>query len=517
MTSPPIARPARKIVWHPLAFALQPIAALYATNAQIASLADVWRAIAIILATTCILWAALTVITRRSEKAALVVSLFLFAFFFWGHFLDRFIPPDQIFHKTRFFIAYVVFFSIPGIAFFFLKSTQSLSRLFHVFGGVLLALPVATLLLSGAATASPALAMRTIDQDSAWEQATLPPSQQRDIFVLLLDGYPRDSVLRDDYHIDNSTFLDGLRARGFHVTDDSYSNYNKTLWSLGSALNGAYLQDLLPTIDPTSSDLRPLLNVFRQNRVFRFFSRQGYSLYAFETGFELADLRVSVDHFLAPHGWGNEFEALVLQMTPIPAMYSKIAGSDFLYDQHRKRIRFVRDTFKEMASHPSATPRFVWTHMVIPHDPIIFGPNGESRQIQSRFIWGDAPPAHLSWNEYTSIYGDQLVYLHAMVLDMLDTLLQSAAEPPLIVVMSDHGPHNLPHKQCAASFKNLCAIYTPPDISWMPPVPMDLVNLFPSVINMLMDSEEPIPLSTETRLYRVNWEQPYQPALCEEP
>lgn len=511
----PINDGARSHIWHPLAFALQPVVSLYAENVQFIQTLDIWRAACVLLLGTLVFWGILTLIMRHADKSALITSLFIFAFFFWGHFVAHFIPSTHVFQKTPVFIAYAAVFCITASAFALLKNTRVWTRFFHVVGGVLVLLPMLSLLVQGFTGSSLRHTAQASQDHAAWEEAAAAPFRNHDVYVLLLDGYPRADVLLHDYTYDNSAFLNELRARGFHVANNSYSNYDRTLWSLASALNGGYIDDLLEIGDPQSTNLRPLVGLMRQNRVFDLFSRQGYSLYAYETGFELADMRGSVDHFLSPGRWGNEFEELILQMTPIPALYQRFAGSDYLFDAHRKRVRFVCDHLKSLAGHDADSPRFVWAHMVIPHDPIVFGPAGEPRRIQDRFLWGDAPPAHFTWSEYVSVYGDQLTYLNMLMLDVLDHILSDDAPDPVVVIVADHGPHNLPHHRCASSFKILCAIRMPHGMEWTPRDEVDLVNLFPFLINILATADEDIPLNEQTILYRTHWSRPYQPTICE--
>ena len=517
MTPPPPAKRPRRWIWHPFAFALSPIVALYAANADLVAVADIGRSAALALAGAGILWALLAALARSAKKAALLASVSLFAFFFWGHFVHQFISSAQVFNKTPYFIAYFSFFLLLDFALLFLRSRRAPTRFFHVCGGLLLAFPLLSLALRGLAAGPANSAGRTANGAAEWAAADAADFPRRDVFVLLLDGYPRADVLRDDYFFDNTPFLDALRARGFHVVENSHANYPKTLWSLGATLNGAHLRDLIEMDDPDSRDLRPLLGLVKNNRVFRFFARHGFSLYAFETGFDVAEMRGSVHHFLSPRSWGNEFDSLVLQLTPIPALAQRISGNALLFDRHRKRVRFTFNTLKAMPAHPAETPRFVWAHVILPHDPIVFGAGGEPRQIQERFVWGDAPPAHLPWPAYAAQYAAQLGYLNGLVLEALDSILHNTRPEPLIVVFSDHGPHNLLHKNCGSHFKNLCAIHVPAEIPWTPVDHLDLVNLFPFLLNALGASEQPIPLAEESRRYLADWDRPYRLNPCESP
>ncbi len=69
-------------------------------------------------------------------------------------------------------------------------------------------------------------------------------SQPPDIYYIILDGYGRSDVLKNEYDYDNSDFLNGLRGLGFYVADCSQSNYAQTQISLASSLNFNYLDAL---------------------------------------------------------------------------------------------------------------------------------------------------------------------------------------------------------------------------------------------------------------------------------
>lgn len=500
-------------IWHPIAFALQPVISQYALNAQIVTPAEIIRSAILLCVAALLLWLTLGSILRNRSKAALLTSLFFFAFFFWGHFVHKFVPPEHFFFKTRYFAGYTAVFVLIATGVSCLKNTHPLNRFLNIVGGLLLLLPLLSL-AGKAGKEAPTQAENGAGAHALWEQTAAENVARPDVIVLLLDGYSRADVLLNDYYFDNTPFLSELNARGFHVATNSHANYSKTLWSLGSALNGDYLDNLLPPELATSKTLRPLLKLLHRNQVFEWFHQQGYTRYAFETGFELADMRNSVDHFLAPRRIGNEFEALLIQLTPIPAVHQRLSGSNFFFDSHRERIHFVFDHLKQIIETPSAAPRFIWAHVNIPHDPIVFGPAGEPRQYQDRFVWGDAPPPQFSWQEYATHATEQITYLNSLVLDAIDAMQAATTNPPLIIIASDHGAHNLPHKRCEDSFKNLTAIYVPPSIDWVVPDDIALVNLFPMTINALLQGKAALPIATDVRFYLVDWPTPYAPVPC---
>ena len=57
------------------------------------------------------------------------------------------------------------------------------------------------------------------------------------VYYIILDKYASSKVLKDIFDFDNQNFISQLSARGFHVTENSHSNYAGTILSLTSSLN----------------------------------------------------------------------------------------------------------------------------------------------------------------------------------------------------------------------------------------------------------------------------------------
>ena len=73
--------------------------------------------------------------------------------------------------------------------------------------------------------------------------------ESRDIFVLLLDGYPRADSIADLFGADNSAFMDDLSRARIQVATDSESNYPVHPGTLTSML---YMRPLheIPALAP---------------------------------------------------------------------------------------------------------------------------------------------------------------------------------------------------------------------------------------------------------------------------
>jgi len=97
------------------------------------------------------------------------------------------------------------------------------------------------LLIAATVMAAPWSAVWTGAPDSEDEPAPRPGLP--DIYVILLDGYPRADTLAS-FGYDNGSFLSGLEARGFQVADSSTSNYMLSSLTLASMLHMRHIADI---------------------------------------------------------------------------------------------------------------------------------------------------------------------------------------------------------------------------------------------------------------------------------
>ena len=74
--------------FHPLLLAAYPALFLFARNTDEATLADLGRALAVLISAACLVWLVARLAVRDRLKAALVVSLTVIAAFSFGYFLE---------------------------------------------------------------------------------------------------------------------------------------------------------------------------------------------------------------------------------------------------------------------------------------------------------------------------------------------------------------------------------------------------------------------------------------------
>lgn len=309
-----------------------------------------------------------------------------------------------------------------------------------------------------------------------------------DIYFILLDGYSRADVLEQAYGFDNTPFLDGLRRRGFIVSDASDSNYNWTFLSLASTLNMEFVQALMgESLDPGSGDREFVYRLLRDNRAAAFLRARGYRYVHLQSTWGGTGSNPYADEFL-PCGGGvfrDDFLLAIAEGSWLRALGSR-ASMD-LAQCHLQNF----STLEGLATAPG--PKFVLAHFLPPHHPYLF--DREGRVLRNATLSNQFEFQKQLW-EHRDGYIDQLQFVNSRINQVLDRLTRESASPPIILLQSDHGP-NLrrglrPAERYRIRLANLSAVLlpgAPPDL-----IPADAtpVNLFRYVFDHYFDAGLPL-------------------------
>jgi hypothetical protein len=291
-------------------------------------------------------------------------------------------------------------------------------------------------------------------------ELTLDVDHPPDVYYIILDAYAGHDVLWEAYGLNNSEFLETLSDRGFYIADRSQSNYNHTELSLLSSLNMSYLADIDPTFSngaPPNTSVWGLLN---HGVVRKTFECLGYKIVTFDSGYYWTGWRDS-DYFIGvdTETFGelrrikgiNSFESQLIETSAgviintfankLPSYIQAELGHP--YQEQRNRILSIFDALGDYV--PSLPgPKFVFAHLLVPHPPYIFGPNGEPVEQYSAFTLGN--DQGVSGDIPESIgYPNQVSFTNKKIAETVDQILSSSRLPPIIIVQGDHGigRHNL--------------------------------------------------------------------------
>jgi hypothetical protein len=320
-----------------------------------------------------------------------------------------------------------------------------------------------------------------------------------DVYVILLDGYPRHDVLDETFDIDDSAFLDGLTDRGFVVSAESHSNYLSTIPSLISLLNYRHLADVpavASQVGRPNAHLGPAVHrAIVEAAVLDAFRAHGYETVAVASGFEDTELR-SADRFL-DGGQLNDFELAIVRPTMI-APLALALNPDAFSAYQRARIEWDFAALESLAAEDAGRPRFVFAHLPSPHTPWVVDGDGRpvaATNLETWYFGPDVVGRHPGV-DVTALFGGQVRFTGALTLRAIDAILSHSTTPPVILVVSDHGAVLDPaDADTERRLRNLFAAYTPghPDLF---PADATLVNAFPTIFEAYLDT--PLPRAKET-------------------
>ena len=278
-----------------------------------------------------------------------------------------------------------------------------------------------------------------------------------DIYLIIADGYPGRRQFNDILQHDNSAFYSALTQRGFQVTDSSISNYNFTFFSMASLLNMHYLQQV-------SGSIRDLRNIpagrkaFRNSQVPAYLQSLGYtfinhSIFDFPGNpapttptFWINDTRpISNQTFLSRLNRDLGYHLMTtLRLRPV---------QPFPRDLDLKNNELLFRNTLQAARYTGQEPRFIYTHLMMPHHPYYFDSSG-------RRIPDDSLTQELAFQKKAAV--QYITYSNRRLLSLLDSIQRNARTAPVIILLSDHGFREIrEEKDKPSMFLNLQAIYMP--------------------------------------------------------
>ncbi len=494
-----------RIPFHPFLWAVYPILALVANNLGQVYLWMAARSLVLSLLVTTILFFLAWLVFRNWHKAALPVSLFVVMVFAYGHIYpsieDAAILGINI-GRHRYLIIILVLLLAALLVWVARRKRNSLSSVtqaVNIIALILVTIPLfqITRYQLAQAVAHQSTSSTTSDAQTipGLSTLTLPDDKPApDIYYIILDAYGREDTLRDYFGYDNSAFISHLEELGFFVADCSQSNYSVTEFSIASALNMDYLDQF--KVEDGSLTYDELIS---HSAVRQAFESLGYQSVAFESGYGLTEIK-DADNYYSPNlrpgltnylGGINAFEALLLRTSlgfliyerfeTLPDKFKTMLST--AYAEHRTRILYTFDSLEQVSTQDD--PQFVFAHILAPHNPFVFGPDGELVVRSTPFTLNHDPESS-DPAEYALGYTNQLTYINQRTEELIDTILANSSTPPIIILQGDHGPM-LRATSADARMTNLTAIYLPPGLEFRDQLYESLtpVNIF----RLILDGE----------------------------
>ena len=419
-------------ILHPFLLAIYPVLAFLAYNIEQTSLGAALRPLFVSLGGAVILFLFLKLVLKESRKAGAIATTLLGFFFTYGHFYNMVEGTTFLgINLGRHRLLAPLWLALAVLIVVWLarqrRDFQTLTHVLNAIGIVAIILPLAQIGMYRFST-------RSISTQAASNRGIpgLPPNTDHpkpDIYYIILDTYSRDDMLKKYYQLDNSSFLSRLEAMGFYVARCAQSNYSQSELSMASSLNFDYLDKLGDNFNPPNTRRAGLSDLIQHSAVRETLHELGYTTVALDTGYDPTRI-TDADVYLAPRVSAeiNDFEEIFLRTTAARLLSEGVAFLNLPPDwvkrdqAHRARILFELEQMRQIPTLPG--PKFVFAHIITPHWPYVFGPNGE--QVHER-------------PESEKGYHDQVLFINQQMIPILENILTRSKTPPVIIVQGDHG------------------------------------------------------------------------------
>ena len=244
------------------------------------------------------------------------------------------------------------------------------------------------------------------------------------VYLILLDGYPRHDSLMDYVGFDNSPFHDALEQRGFDVAERSASHYHSSIQTITTMFQTRPLDELINAEWTGSHEQhRQLWHLLNASPVASAYEAAGFTTHSIvppSPGHVWRAAQVVHD---SP--WLSDFEAHL------------VAGGALLLvmpDRAMQRAEIL-DAIDSLEEAAGTSPRFVWAHIMSPHTPYVFTADGGPAEPCSAECQNHVGPPNAKLADRLT---GQIQFLNARILMALDHII--AVDPEAtVVVFSDHG------------------------------------------------------------------------------
>ena len=437
----------------PLLFAIFPILFLYSHNISETSANQVLIPILFSITGTLVLLILLRLLLRNTIKAAFATTLFIIFFFTYGRFYEL-LESWDIFVPQHSHLLPAVLLIWGYLVYFIWRAGRDFKKATVVFNAV----AVVLIMISLFSIASYQISKPSLQSDNGSQTqngtntgvGSTDPSTMPDIYCIILDEYAHPDTMAEFYDYDNSHFINKLIDRGFFVANSSRTVTPHTERSIAMLLNMEY-------IDFTEPD-EIVYQKITNNRVVDFLKVKGYKTVVFGQIHESGKYRIDADLYynFYQSGGGSgivgEFQRILWDTTMLRPFYAYLTGDQF--ESYHQRA--VLDTLDQLMKIPDLEgPKFVFVHLMNPHEPFVFGPNGESVST-------------MNWQNYKDkqFYLGQYVFITREVENVVDVILSESSLLPLIIIQSDHGirPHHSDIEIGSDEWKKIFNAYYLPDI-----------------------------------------------------
>ena len=226
-------------------------------------------------------------------------------------------------------------------------------------------------------------------------------------------------MLLELYDFDNSSTIDFFESNSFYVADQSKANYLRTVQSLSASLNLNYFSST-EWMEVDQSIYTSIKYLVTDSLVKNQLEALGYSIYVVPSSYGLTTWEGAIR--VGENPFGSTFLWEYLRTTAFSLFWLNLP-----YSAHREQIVNSFDLLENSVDLPG--PKLVFAHILSPHPPFVFNPDGSKTQPNQPYSIADA--SDLSWpiEKYQSGYLDQLEYINTEIENTVSQILAEIKRP----------------------------------------------------------------------------------------
>ena len=423
---------------HPFLFSLFPVLFIYSQNVHELPTQEIILPILSILSTAVLLWFLARFITKNNKKSGFIISLLLVLSFSYGHvyfLVDDFTLGNSDIGRHQYLLIPFVISFIAG-TYYFAKTKRKLdnaSTIATSITAILLVIVIINTVTYNVENISMLdnekntsyMSVNVYEPNIVYLSSNLDDIKNYpDVYYIILDGYMNSNSLKEFLNHDNQEFVAYLTDNGFKVNHESYSNYPSSDLSVISTLNMRYLNFL------DNNQIKPVQipnKMYVENSVMQNFKSAGYKIVNIQRPFPFISSPSLFDLTVCERN--KYIDSQLFSMT----MRTSILV--FLLEKWEERE--LREAslcnFSELVMQQQKfnEPMFVFSHILVPHPPYIFGPEGES-------ISSVRPQGLESWENQEG-YINSVKFANKKIQHVVEELLNDVEDPPVIIIQADHG------------------------------------------------------------------------------
>ena len=438
---------------HPILVAIFPILIIYSQNIGRVEIGELFLPVIIIVGLTIGLYYFLKSILKNENKSAIIVTLILITLFSYGHiyYLLNDVMIDEFdIGKNRYLIP--AFGLALGISIFFIirarRVFDNATSILNVISIVFIIVAISNVALVGAEITScdecsnQELFYETRDFSGYFETHKFSISENQelpDVYYLVLDEYARNDALVEYHDFSNHELTEFLENKGFHIAKNSFANYPMSVQSIPATMNMDYINFLADEIGTEVRNYKPLneknYGLYPNNMVIKNFKEMNYKIITFNTfALHLHENPLSDETFCHRDKFLLDNRLVdVLARTSIFGYYVERWAEGEL----RQVTLCAFENFGN-AGNVFDEPVFVWAHIMLPHPPWVFGPNGEEITPGKPLLITDNPEFRDSGWEPKRQYIQQVQFANKKTIEAVENILENNKNA-IIIIQGDHG------------------------------------------------------------------------------